>query len=386
MFRSYKYRIYPTKEQINVIDKTFGVCRLVYNIALQTKIETYKSNGTKLSTFDLHKQLTEMKQEYDWMQEVDSQALQASVKKVDVAFKNFFRGSGYPKFKNKHGRQSFRCPNNTRKIDFENNLLTIPKISNIPIRISRIFNEKIKIVTIIKETTGKYFASILVDDNMELPNKKIISENSIVGVDLGIIDFAILSDGTKISNPKYYKENLKRLKCLQKRMSRKKNGSKNRKKAAKKLAIQHEKIRNMRKDFLHKTSSAITKQYDSVCIENLAVSNMIRNHCLAQAILDVGWGEFLRQLKYKCEWDGKNYLEVPRFYASSKICNKCQVINKAMTLSDREWTCANCGILHDRDLNAATNIKQYFLTHSGEGISGEPVEFPAIVGAMKQEV
>lgn len=385
MFRAYKYRIYPTLAQASLIEKTFGVCRLVYNLALQVKIEAYKANGTRMTAFDLCYQLAEMKQDYEWMREVDSQALQAAVKKVDVAFRNFFRGMGYPKFKSKKNKQSFQCPNNSRHVHFEKELLTIPKISNIPIRISRIFAGKIKTITISKEPSGKYFASILVDNGIAFPPKNSITSETMIGVDLGIKDFAIFSDGTKTDNPKHYKENLKRLKCLQRRVSRKKKGSKNRKKAIKQLAVQHEKVANMRKDFLHKLSSAITKRYDSVCVEDLAVSNMVKNRCLSQAISDVGWGEFIRQLQYKCDWGGKNFLQVPRFFASSKTCSNCGVKNEVLALADREWTCVNCQTIHDRDITAAVNIKQYFLKNSGEGISGEPVELLPIGGALKRE-
>lgn len=385
MFKSYKYRIYPTDAQKLKIEQTIGVCRLVYNLALEVKITAYKNAGVKMTAFDLCYQLVDLKAAYPFVADVDSQAVQASVKKVDVAFKGFYNGRGYPKFKSKKGKQSFQCPNSVRKINWQNNTLTIPKIKNIPIVLSRKFDGEIKTVTISRISSGKYFASILVDNGIKLPQKKVITETEAVGIDLGIKDFAILSDGTKIENPKYYRNNLKRLKCLQKRLSRKKKGSNNRKKAVKKVALKHEKITNMRNDFLHKTSSAITKQYDTVCVENLSVSNMVKNRSLSQAISDAGWSEFIRQIKYKQDWIGGNTLELPKFQASTKPCSVCGEINNTLTLADREWQCAGCNTIHDRDINAAINIKQYFFKkHSPEGIRGEPVELSAIAGAEKQ--
>ncbi len=369
MLKAYKYRICPTPAQMVKIEQTIGVCRLVYNLALQVKIEAYKANGTRLSAFDLCYQLAELKKDYPWMCEVDSQALQASIKKIDVAFKGFFNGKGYPKFKSKRGKQSFQCPNNTRIFDFDKQVLTIPKIENIPVAISRAFTGTIKTVTISRTPSGKYFASILVDNGVELPIKKLINEKSAVGIDLGIKDFAILSDGTKVENNKFLKSSLKRLKCLQRRASRKVKGGNNRKKANKKVALAHEKITNKRNDFLHKLSTSITKNYDTICVESLSISNMVKNHKLAQAISDASWGEFLRQLKYKCEWYGKNLLELPKFQASTKPCSNCGALNQTLTLEDREWQCAECGTIHDRDINAAINIKQYFFKKT-EGQSG----------------
>lgn len=384
MIKAYKYRIYPTDAQKLKIEQTIDICRLVYNLGLQTKIEAYKANGTHLSAFDLSRQLTEMKKDYPWICEVDSQALQASLKKIDVAFKGFFNGKGYPKFKSKRGKQSFQCRNNTRKINWVNSTLRIPKIKDIPIVLSKRFEGEIKTVTISRSPSGKYFASISVDNGMMLPNKLKIK--SPVGLDLGIKDFVVTSDGDKVENPKYLKNNLMRLKCLQRRLSRAKIRSNNRKKAVKKLAIQYEKITNKRNDFLQKLSTSIIKEHDTICVENLNISGMIKNRKLSQSISDVGWGEFVRQLKYKSEWYGNNLIEIGRFEPSSKMCSNCEAINDLLTLKDREWACTNCGSFHDRDINAAINIKNLGLKkHSGEGISGEPVELSTLVGAKKQE-
>lgn len=389
MFKSYRYRIYPTEVQKQKIEQTIGVCRLVYNLALQVKTEAYKINGTKLRAFDLCYQLSDMKKEYKWMQEVDSQALQGAVKKLEGTFEKFFNGGGYPKYKSKKGRQSFKCPNGIRRIDFDKGLLTIPKIKKIPIRVSRTFTGKIKTVSIIRVSSGKYFASILVDNNKYFPILKPLKK--VIGIDLGIKDFATLSDGTKIKNPKYYRENLQRLKCLHRRVSKKKKDSNNHKKAILKLSIHHEHIANLRADFLQKLSSAITKQYDTICVEDLNVSGMVKNRKLSQAISDVGWGYFISMLAYKSKWNGNNFIKIGRFEPSSKMCYKCGVVNELLLLKDREWTCANCETIHDRDTSAAINIKQmglkqYYLNNSPEGIRGGLVELLPKGGARKQEI
>lgn len=381
MFKAYKYRIYPNEEQENRINQTIGVCRLVYNLALEVKVRAFKSAGKRLSAYDLCSQLVELKKEFKWIADVDSQSLLASVAKVDVAFSNFFIGKGYPKFKSKRLDGSFQCPTNTRRIDWERSTLTIPKIKDIPIILSRKFDGKIKTVTISKTATGKYFASILVDNNDPLPNLQ--TKENALGIDLGISNFAILSTGEKIDNPRYFQGELKRLKILQRRASNKKKGSKNRKKALLKVALLHEKISNQRKDFLHKLSTKLISdnQTDTICVESLAVSNMVKNRKLSQAISDVSWGEFIRQLEYKGKWYGKNVIKINRFYASSKTCSSCGHIKDEMNLSERTWICSNCGSNHDRDINAAINIK-----NSGMGSPVEPVELLAVAGAKKQEL
>src|ERR1700692_612146 len=254
MLMGYKYRLNPTENQIKLIEQTFGCCRLAYNVCLQVKMLAYKDAGIKLSSFDLCYQLAEAKEDYPWMQVVDSQALQAAVKKVDIAFKNFFRNDGFPKFKGKSDTQSFQCPNNTRKVDFEKGLLTIPKIKDIPIVISRTFSGKIKTITISRSPTGKYFASILVDDGVELPELPVITKEKSIGLDTGVKSFVISSDGRIFEANRKLKGNLKRLKVLSRRASNKKKGSKNRNEANKRLAALHEKITNKRLDYIHKVT------------------------------------------------------------------------------------------------------------------------------------
>lgn len=361
MLKAYKYRLYPTASQKSKINQTFGCCRLVYNLALETKITAYNSSGTNLTAYDLINQLPDLKSEFKWLKEVDSQSLQAEIRKLDQAYKGFFNGKGFPNFKKKVGHQSYTCPNGTRKLDFNSNLLSIPKIKNIPIVVSRIFNGVIRNVTIKKTPSGKYFASVLVDDGKPLPIKRPTVSETSVGVDVGLKHFCVLSNGVKIDNPQLLINNIERLVCLQRRLSRKRKGSNNRRKAKLKVAILHERIANQRGDFLHKLSTAITKQYDTVCIESLQIGNMLKNGNLAKSISDAGWGEFFRQLKYKMDWKGGTILTLPDFYPSSKKCNHCGALNDALTLADREWKCS-CGTSHDRDVNAAMNIKKFHFT------------------------
>lgn len=383
ILKAYKYRLYPTKDQVAMINKTIGVCRFLYNLALETKIYAYRSHGKTLSAFDLCYQLTELKREYPWIAEIDSQAAQASIKKIDTAFKNFFSGRGYPKYKSKRNDGSFQCPNEVKRIDWVKSTLTIPKIKNIPIILSRKFEGKIKTITISKTPSAKYFASIMVETQQELATLPIPEKH--IGIDLGIKDFAVLSSGEKIDNPKYLRNSMNRLKVLQRRVSKKKKGSTNRKKANKKVAMLHERISNQRNDFLHKLSTKLISdsQTDTICVEDLAVKNMVRNHKLAQAISDVSWSEFIRQLEYKGKWYGKNVIKIDRFYASSKICSNCGHKKDELNLDEREWQCSKCNVTHDRDINAANNIK--IMGMSAVGSRKEPVEQRTKVRAKKQE-
>lgn len=376
-FKSYKYRIYPTPDQKVKIDQTIAVCRLIYNLALETKIWAYKSYKINLTAFDLCYQLNDLKAAYPWMKEVDSQAIQASIKKLDKAFKNFFRGNGFPHFKCKHsGIQSFQCPNSVRKVNWALSLLTIPKIKDISIILSRRFEGKIKTVTISRTPTGKYFASILVEQPESHPIKQLIK--IAVGIDLGINNFLALSDGTTHSNPKYLRESIARLKVLQRRASRKKKGSANRKKANLKVALLHERITNKRLDFIHKVTSRLVNdnQVDTFVMEDLNVKGMMANHHLAQAISDVSWSKFKEILKYKCDWTGKNLLFINRFAPSSKKCSACGQVKKVLSLADRTYHCEHCGHVMDRDVNAAINIKNFGL--SGQGMPVVPVEMSVL--------
>jgi len=341
-----------------------GNARFVYNWALKTRIEAYQQDKSKLSAFTLMTELTKLKKlpEYDWLNLSVAQSLQQSIVNMEKAFTKFFKDKkGFPKFKSKHkGTHTIGFPQNT-KVDFENNKVSVNKIGWIRARISRTFEGKIKTATIEKTATGKYFISITV----ELPDVKItqkpILEETAIGIDTGIKTFATLSNGIEIENHKHLKKSIKRLKTLSRRVSKKVKGSNNRKKAVKKLAQLHEHISNQRLDFLHKTTTAIAKQYDTVCVENLNIKGMMANHKLAQSIADLGLGKFYTLLNYKMAQNGGNYLEIGRFEPSSKMCSNCGDVNRELKLSDRVWTCKKCNTTHKRDVLAAQNIKRFGL-------------------------
>lgn len=355
MLKAYKYRLYPDDSQKELLDKHLGCVRFVYNLALETKTSAYSTHRKNLSRFDLQSQLKDLKNDCTWLKDVNSQSLQSALLNLDSAYCNFFKGRGkFPNFKKKSDKQSFHCP---QSIDIEKCRLYIPKFNDgIKIVLHRKIKGEIRSATISKTPTNKYFVSILCETGVVIPIKKPIDIKTSVGIDVGIKTFAVLSDGTEFENPKYLKNSLQRLKVLQRRVSRKVKGSNNRKKAAKKLAVLHEKITNQRKDFLNKVTDAITKRFDTVCIEDLSPKNMVKNHNLAQSISDASWGTFGIFLKYKSEWRGVNVLEIARFYPSSKMHNKCGYINKDLKLNDRQWICAKCGKLVGRDKNAALNI------------------------------
>lgn len=362
ILKAYKYRLYPTKEQKILIEKHFGCSRWIYNYALDKKIKSYQQQKKSLSRFDIQKHIPELKksEETNWLKEVNSQSLQASLEHLDKAFTKFFRDKkGFPKFKSKNcNRQSFSVPQNG-VVDFNKNKISLPKFKTpIKCKFHRLFNGKSKKVTISKTATGKYYVSVLVEVNEDFKKLKPISESQAVGVDLGIKTFAVLSDGNEIDNPRNLKKSLERLKTLQRKVSKKVKGSSNRKKAVKKLAILHEKVSNRRNDFLHKVSSKLVSDNNTICLETLTVSNMIKNHKLAQSLSDVAIGKFNRMLDYKAKFNGVNIIRIGRFEPSSKMCN-CGVVNKGLKLSDRKWTCENCGETHDRDKLAANNIKKF---------------------------
>lgn len=385
MLKAFKYRLYPDSVQIELLNKHFGCVRFVYNLGLETKQAAYAGNKIQLTCIDLASQLIDLKKECEWLKEVNSQSLQMSLRNLDNAFQNFFKGrSSFPKFKKKSNRQSFQCPQHT-DIDFKKGLLYLPKFKEpIKIILHRKFEGDIKTITLSKTPTNKYFASILIDNKTELP-KPIKKSNNIIGIDLGIKSFIVTSNGEKFDNPKHLKKSLVRLKWLQKQLSRKQKGSNRREIYRLKVAKLHEKISNQRYNFLHKVSDAITKQYDIICMENLQVANLLKNHCLAQSICDSGWGIFETLLKYKCEWRGKQLVKIGTFEPSSKTCSNCGSINNGLTLADREWVCPSCGKLLDRDINAAVNILSFGIRDSGMERTCEDVEPPTIVGAMKRQ-
>ena len=361
MYKAFKYRIFPTEPQKELIAKHIGHSRYVYNLALETKNAAYISAKHNYSAFDLVKQLPELKKELPWLKEVNSQSLQQSIQNMDIAFKKFFKGAGFPKFKSKHkGKQSFSIPQNVKT---ENGFLIIPKFKEgIKMSLHRPTKGTIKSATISVTPTGKYFVSVLCDTKEELPTKAPIKENTTIAIDLGIKDFAITSDGEVFENPKYLRKAQSKLKYVQRKYSRYKG-----KRTKKKLAKLHEDVVNKRKDFLHKVSTQLIRENQTICLETVAVKNMVKNHNLAQAINDASWSTFVSMLEYKADWYGKNILRIGRFSPSSKTCS-CGVINKDLKLSDRVWTCKSCGTTHDRDILAACNIKSFALKNH---LSGE---------------
>lgn len=396
MIKAYKYRLYPNKEQTIFFEKSFGCVRYVYNWALNKRIEAYQKDGTRIGWVDCCKMLTNLKKqkETEWLNDVSTQSLQSSIRNMDNAFTRFFREKkGFPKFKlKKRNRQSFQLAQYVL-VDFENNRVKLPKIGEVKFGKNREFKGKIGTCTISKTTTGKYYISILVENNESFPQKTSINMDTTVGIDVGIKDFAVLSNGQTFSNPKFLENNEKRLKVLQRRFSRKQKGSNRRERARLAVAKQHERIRNRRENFIHQVTSKIIRENQTIVIEDLNIDGMVKNHYLAKHIMSASWSEFFRQLQYKSEWYGRNLIRIGRFEPSSKMC-LCGYVNKDLTLADREWNCPNCGRHNDRDLLAAVNIKRFGLQKQnliGEGIkapvvNGEgDVELSTLVGAVKRQ-
>ena len=361
-YKAYKYRIYPTKRQEVLIAKHLGCCRFLYNYALDKKVKAYQKDKTNISRYQIQAELPTMKksEKYCWLSEVNSLSLQAALANLDSAFVKFFReNKGFPKFKSKKdNRQSFSIPQNTR-VAFDEGRVYIPKFKEgIKARFHRKFEGCIKTSVITRTPTHKYFISILVEVNEQDAKAKPISESKAVGIDLGIKTFAVLSDGTEIPNHKYLKRSIKKVKRLQRSLSHKTKGSKNRERARIRLARAHERVSNQRNDFLHKVTHKLVSEYNTICLETLAASNMVKNHHLAQALEDVAISSFNTLLEYKAKEHGVNILRIGRFEPSSKMCT-CGYINHNLTLSMRRWTCPVCGVTHDRDLLAANNIKRF---------------------------
>ncbi len=373
MLKAIKYRIYPDSDQKTWLNRSFGCCRWFYNYTLDKTNQTYKASGKGLSRNTIIKLLPELKKEHEWLTEPPSQALQPVALDLSSAFLNFFEGRAkFPRFKQKGNRQSIRLPQGCKLL---NDTIKLPKIGEIYCQISKRLEGELKSVTVSKIPSDKYYVSCLFDDGKELPEKS--TDGKAIGIDCGLTHYAITSDGSKYGNPEYYRQYEAKLAKQQKRLSKKSKGSNNRYKARVKVAKVQEKISRCREDFLHKLSRKIVDENQVICVENLAVKNMVKNHNLAKSISDAGWGMFCTMLKYKTEWAGKTYIEVDRFYPSSKTCNNClHQVNK-LPLNIREWECPNCQTVNDRDINASKNIRDEGLRILGVGripiASGERV-------------
>ena len=360
--RAYKYRFYPNDEQKRLLAQTFGCCRYVYNWALRKKTDAYYKDGQRLSYKDLSAMLTELKKQDDtmWLSDVSSVPLQQALRHLDKAFMHFFKGRGkYPKFKKKRNQQSATYV--VTAFNWDGTSLTLAKMTE-PLEIvwSRPLPKGCKpsSVTVTKDCADRYFVSLLIEE--DIAHLKPVEQS--IGADLGLKDFVILSTGETIGNPKFFHKDEKKLAKAQRRLAQKQKGSKNRSKAHRKVAHIHARIANRRRDFLHKLSTRLIRENQTICVESLAVKNMVKNHKLAKAISDVGWSEFVSQLEYKAKWYGRNCVRIDQFYPSSKRCFDCGHVLDSLSLDIRQWVCPECDVVHDRDVNAAKNIHAVGLT------------------------
>ena len=358
--KAYKYRFYPTEGQIKQLSHSFGCSRFVYNYFLKLRTDSYYEKQEKINYHKTSALLTELKasENFSWLKEVSSVSLQQSLRDLEKAFTNFFsRRAKYPNFKKKNSKQSVRYTRSGFSID--NGIVTIAKNKEpLKIRWSRTFNGTPSSITVSKDSSNRYFVSFSLEEEInEFPR---VNKN--IGVDVGIKDICVTSDGFKSGSPKFLRRYEEQLALRQRELSRKKKGSNNRYKARIKLAKLHTKIADSRNDFNHKITTRLIRENQAIAVESLNIKGMMKNHCLAKSIADSSWSDFFRKLKYKAEWHNRDILEVDRWFPSSKRCSQCGYINGKLALHERRWTCSSCNTILDRDVNAAKNILTVGLT------------------------
>lgn len=359
--KGYKFRLYPNKTQATLLNKTLGCCRFIFNHFLSVRRDSWDKDMKSISYTETSALMTKLKSDenYLWLREVDSVALQQSLRDLDASYQNFFkRDRGYPKFKSRRNpQQSYRMQNGGKTIRVESKRIKLPKVGFVRFEQSREFNGRILNATVTRTATGKYFVSLCVEEDMSDDLRQ--NGGSQIGLDVGLKDFCTDNHGNTFANPKPLRRLNKKLTKAQRKLSRRKLGSHNRNKQRIILARVHEKIANLRKDFLHKLTTKLCRENQTIAVESLNVQGMMKNHKLAQAIADVSWGEFFRQLQYKAILHGCEVIKVSTFYPSSQMCCTCGYKNSlTKDLNVRCWTCPVCGSAHDRDRNAAINILQ----------------------------
>ena len=372
MRKAFKYRIYPNKAQQALLQATFGCCRFVYNKTLGVRKTAYETDKTKLSKFDCINRMAALKDEYTWLRDVPAVCLVQAVIDMDDAYQNFFRsGKGYPKFKSKHhSRKSCRFPGSDSAVLQDSNCLKLPKLGLVKYEKDREFSGILRNIVVSQDSDGKYYASCLVDTGVEAPKLQPVEASTTVGIDLGLKDFIVTSDGRKIPNPRLYATIDRHIARLQKHESRKQKGSKRRARIRLKINKLYVKKRNLIKNYIYHVAKTLLRESQTLVMENLNIGGMVKNHKLAKSIQNVCWGELRRVLTYKSQWLGRNLIFIDRWAPSTKTCSCCGFHNSTLTLSDRSWRCPGCGTHHDRDINAALNIKRMGLEKLLPAVSG----------------